>query len=293
MNKKIPFQYAILRYVHDSVTGEFLNSGLAMYSKEHHFFRVLLLTKYKRVTDTFPDADGDFYRRYIVRLQRKFDRIAEEINNGQSSFIQSRPDRIEDLLASVLPRDDSSIQFSSPSGGMTLEIETTFNELYGRLIEAHLPRDEKLTRDDNAVWHVYNKPLRGQNATRYLVPKVIRTPKNDLEFEHAWKNGRWNILQPLSLDLSSPNYIERKATLWLGRNILLPQSQEFEMIYYLLGKPKKEDAKLLRAYGRAKDILVTNHAGDRVELIEEDQAEDFARSISKKIKADTSHNERL
>ena len=63
------------------------------------------------------------------------------------------------------------------------------------------------------------------------------------------------------------------------------------MIYYLLGKPKREDAKLLRAYGNAKDILVTNHAGDHVNLIEEDEAEDFARSISVKIKDDSRNNE--
>src|SRR5262245_30400253 len=98
MNTKIPFQFSILRYLHDSFTGEFLNIGIALYGQEPGYFRVQLLQKYARVTSAFPMADGEFYRRYITSLQGKFDQLAEKVNSNQSTFEPWLPERIEELL---------------------------------------------------------------------------------------------------------------------------------------------------------------------------------------------------
>ena len=45
MNTKIPFQFKVLRYIHDSFTGEFLNIGLALYSQSAPYLQVKLLDK--------------------------------------------------------------------------------------------------------------------------------------------------------------------------------------------------------------------------------------------------------
>jgi hypothetical protein len=91
MNARIPFQFKVLRYIHDSFTGEFLNVGLAFYAKNSPYFRVRLLHKYARITSAFPGADGEHYRQYVASLQSKFDHLAEKVNSQQSTLDAWQP----------------------------------------------------------------------------------------------------------------------------------------------------------------------------------------------------------
>jgi hypothetical protein len=289
MNTKLPFQFAVLRYIHDSFTGEFLNVGVAFYCQSPAFFQVRLLQKYGRITNAFPMADGEFYRRYISSLQTKFDKLVEKVNSKQTTFESWPPDHIEELLNQVLPVDDSSIQFGEVQGGMTDDLEVTFEEVYRRLIETHLPQEENESRSDMEIWGVFSKVLREQKVIRYLRSTVIRADSQDIEFDYAWKNGRWKALQPLSFDLLHPGSINKKAWQYFGMDVLLQKSKELNKLYYLLGKPRRDDSAVLRAYNKAKDLLGKGDHAKKIQLIEEDEAEDFARDIAPKIEADTSH----
>lgn len=290
MSAKLPFQFAVLRYIHDAFTGEFLNVGLAFYCQDPAFFRVRLLQKYRRITNAFPQADGEFYRRYITSLQSKFNALAEKVNSQQSTFEPWPPGRVEELLLQVLPPDDSSIQFSEAQGGMTKDLEATFEDIYRRLIEAHLPLDEHESRNEAEVWNVYREPLRNQNVIRLLLPHVIHTKKGDFEFDHAWKNGHWNAMQPLSFDLVQPKSIRNKALQYFGTNVVLRESKAINTLYYLLGAPRRDDKDVLKEYAKAKDLLGAREHAKTIKLIEEDEAEDFARDIAPKIEADISHD---
>jgi len=44
-----------------------------------------------------------------------------------------------------------------------------------------------------------------------LEKKTIATSKDEVEFEHAWKNGNWHCYQPLSFDLATVDSIQEKA----------------------------------------------------------------------------------
>ncbi|MBI5842946.1 MAG: DUF3037 domain-containing protein [Chloroflexi bacterium] len=292
MNTKTPFQFAVLRYIHDSFTGEFLNVGVAFYCQDTAFFKVRLLQKYSRITNAFPLADGEFYRRYISSLQTKFDKMAEKVNSKQATFESWLPDRIEELLNQILPPDDSSIQFGEVQGGMTDDLEETFEDVYRRLVETHLPNEENESRSDIDVWSIFSKTLREQNVIRYLRPTVIHADSQDIEFEHAWRNGRWKALQPLSFDLIHPGSINKKAWQYFGMDVILQKSKELNILYYLLGKPRREDSAVLKAYAKAKDLLGTGEHAKKIRLIEEHEAEDFARDVAPKIEADTSHEKK-
>jgi hypothetical protein len=124
-----------------------------------------------------------------------------------------------------------------------------------------------------------------------LQPTIIHTPQDDLEFDHAWKNGRWNALQPLSFDLVHAASIKRKSHEWFTANVLINETPDVAQIYYLLGKPLRDDPSLLKAYQKAKDLLGTGDYSQKVEIIEEDGAEDFAENIAPKIINDTSHKQ--
>jgi hypothetical protein len=290
MNPKTPFQFSVLRYIHDAFTGEFLNVGLAFYCHTPAFFKVRLLTKYSRITSAFPNADGEFYRRYITHLQGKFDQVSEKVNSKQMTMEPWPPERLEELLYQVLPPDDSAIQFGMVQGGMSQEPEETFESLYQRLVEIHLQQEERGARNEAEIWSDFSKLLREQNVVRLLRPTVIHTEKQDVEFEHAWKNGRWNALEPLSFDLINPGSIKRKAFQYFGQNVVLQESQAINSVYYLLGEPHRDDHTVLKAYSKAKDLLGTGEHAKKIQLIEEDAAEDFARDIAPKIKADVEHD---
>jgi hypothetical protein len=291
MTSRIPFQFAVLRYIHDTFTGEFLNVGVAFYSQQPAFFKVRLLQRYSRITSAFPSADGEFYRRYISSLQTKFDKVAERVNSQQATLEPWLPDRLEELLMQVLPPDDSSIQFGAVEGGMTDDLEATSDELYKRLVETHLSAEENESRNEAEIWSIFRERLREQNVIRYLAPAVIHTKKQDFEFDYAWKNGQWKALEPLSFDLVNPGNIRRKALQYFGQNVVLEASKEINLVYYLLGKPRRDDSSVLRAYAKAIDLLGTGEYTKKIKLIEEDEAEDFAREIAPKIKSDVSEHE--
>jgi hypothetical protein len=97
-------------------------------------------------------------------------------------------------------------------------------------------------------------------------------------FKHAWKNGVWNVYETLSFDMAEADALERKAHIWFGRSVHLAESPEAPKLHYLLGKPTTGSNAL--AYGRAKDILNSSRV---VKLIEEDEAQDFARDLESRV----------
>lgn len=289
MNPKYPFQFSILQYIHDSFTEEFLNIGFAFYAPTAPYFNVRLLTKYRRITNTFPTADGEHIKNHLVRLQGNFEPIAHQINNGQIGF-EEKPNQIKDLLTMVLSIDDSAIRFGPIHGGMAFNPEVTFEDLYQRFVETHLPAEKEEHRDENVIWRHFNNSLKKHNVIHQLRQTVIRTSKDELEFDHAWKNGKWNALQPLSFDLMHATNIRKKSREWLGTNVLISETNEVNKIYYLLGKPQRDDKALKKAYDTAKDLLGAGSYSKKVEIIEEDAAEDFAKHIAPKIIKDTAHD---
>jgi len=286
MNPQKIFQFAVLRYIHDLTTGEFLNVGLALYSKPDNYLRVKLLPKYSRITNTFPGADGEFYRRYINHLQFKFNGLSQQIENAQASLFGDWPDHIEKLLHQVLPVDDSSVQFGPVQGGVSEDLKVVFDDLYSQLVERYIAEDEKRYRSDDEVWFTYSRIFRAHHILNLLKPKIIQTKRDEFEFDHAWKNGKWNLLQPLSFDLMHPTTIRRKAKTWLGTVIELEHNTEWARLYFLLGKPKDDQAKLAKAYGDAKDIIHDNLGDKRITIIEEDAADDFVKFIKPQIEDD-------
>lgn len=290
MNIRKPFQFSILQYIHDSFTEEFLNVGLAFYSPTSPYFVVRILTKYRRITNTFPDASGEYIKAHLISLQSKFDAVGEHINNTQLS-LQPRSESISDVLSSILPIDDSSIRFGTVHGGMTDDLDETFEDLYHRFVEAYLPSEKDDTRDESIIWKLYNRPLKNYNISARLQRAVIQTPKDELDFNHAWKNGNWNALQPLSFDLVHATSIKKKSHEWFTTNYIVSQTKEVGKIYYLLGKPLRESSALLKAYQAAKDLLGTGEFSKKIEIIEEQDAEEFAAKIAPKIIRDTNHEE--
>ena len=53
----IDYTFSVIRYVHDVVTGEFVNVGVVLYAPAIPYARALCSANLDRVTCLFPDAD--------------------------------------------------------------------------------------------------------------------------------------------------------------------------------------------------------------------------------------------
>jgi hypothetical protein len=97
-------------------------------------------------------------------------------------------------------------------------------------------------------------------------------------FGQAWKNGVWNVYEPLSLDLLTPESIEEKAERWLGRGTLLMEAKAPPRIHFLVGKPRI--ASNIEAFEGACEVL---RIVPEAVVIDEDQADEFTVSLQQQV----------
>ncbi|HAD33956.1 MAG TPA: hypothetical protein DCF44_05590, partial [Chitinophagaceae bacterium] len=102
----INYQYQLLRYRHDHLTGEFANLGVVYFdAKSKELLWRFEDKKYGRLSQFFGDAvQGSFILSALKQLNKRLIKLREE---GLQRF-----DHIEALTASLLPPDDNGLYFS-------------------------------------------------------------------------------------------------------------------------------------------------------------------------------------
>ena len=274
---KTTFTYTVLRYVHDIATGEFVNMGVALYAPEAKYISAICSPRYGRLSKMFLDVNGDHLRTVLRYIQARFEEHAARFNSELP--LAEQPKSIMEIAYSVLPRDDSSLQWSEPNGGLTEDPAATLEQLYARLVERYEQRAQLPSRQDDDVWKVFRKELESKQVLSRMRPKRIIAKDYDHEFEHAWRNGAWNLYQPVSMDLLDSESILDKANRWLGRATNLKDSDEQFHLWVLLGEPRIE--KLRPAYTKALNIL--NKMPVSKNLIPEREANKFSSQLAEEM----------
>jgi hypothetical protein len=117
------------------VTQEFVNVGIAVFSKEARYLNSLCEIHYGRITKVFGKIDGERFRqdtRYI------HDRIRAIGRDLASSLPFETDHKLESLfLNMVRPPDDSAFQFSSAGFGLSSDLDTTLRETFVRFVEKY------------------------------------------------------------------------------------------------------------------------------------------------------------
>jgi hypothetical protein len=245
------FTYTVLRYVHDIATGEFVNMGVALYAPEAKYVSAICTPRYGRLSKMFLNVNGDHLRSLVRFIQARFEEYGSKLS---AELGLECPKSIMEIATGILPRDDSSLQWSEPNGGFTEDPGATLEQLYVRLVEKYEQRAQVPSRTDDEVWRVYRKELESKEGIlSRLQPKRIIAKDYDHEFEHAWRNGIWNLFQPVSLDLFDAESILDKANRWLGRAHNLKDSKDKFRLWMLIAEPRIE--KLRPAYAKALNIL--------------------------------------
>lgn len=276
-----PYSFCFLRYVHDPLSAEFANVGVVLWAPQSQFLGFRFSSKFRRLSRFFQDFESGDYRQLVSRVGTQFERLQQEIRSDQAILpFEHPPEHARDLALKVVPQDDNALQWSLSSGGVTespeKELELLFHECVGR----HYDANSRPRRDDGAVFRqVYSGAFEAPEVKPHIKEHRVEAPLASHTFEHAWKNGVWNVYQPLSFDLKRAEDIHEKAYRWDSRTRYLGQAAEQPSIHLLLGRPAEPSLK--KAYGMAKDILFDSN---KILLIEEDEATDFAVQLASEVK---------
>ena len=275
---KTPYSFVVLRYVHDIVSGEFVNVGVALYAPAVKYVRARCNLRYGRLSKMFTDVDGDHFRSLVRHIESRIEALGDRL---ESELLLDRvPSDIVQIVKGVLPPDDSSLQWSEAGGGQTGDPTATLEHLYGRLVERYEERRPR--RDEGDIWRVYRQELAVRNVLSHLRPKTIATSDYSYEFDHSWKNQQWHVYEPVSFDLLEASSILDKANRWLGRATTLQDSTDKFKLTMLLGEPALK--KLRPAYTKAENIL--NKIPVEKELVRENEAAEFSHELADAILAD-------
>jgi hypothetical protein len=271
---KTTFTYTVLRYVHDIATGEFVNMGVALYAPEAKYISAICNPRYGRLSKMFLDVNGDHLRSVMRYIQARFEEHAAKFSSELP--LAEKPKSIMEIAHGILPRDDSALQWSEPNGGITEDPAATLDQLYVRLVEKYEQRAQLPSRQDDDVWKLFRKELESKQVLSRMQPKRIIAKDYDHEFDHAWRNGSWNLYQPVSMDLLDSDSILDKANRWLGRATNLKDSTEEFHLWMLIGEPRIE--KLRPAYAKALNIL--NKMPVQKDFISEQEANKFSSELA-------------
>ncbi len=269
----IKYQYQIVRYIHDLVTSEFINVGIVVYNSDVKFLKSKFISKYSRVTQFFPEANGH----YLISSLKQFDKNINKISKEQNELFFDF-NSLEEITSSFLPKDDSALICSEVFTALDVNLDSAIDYLYNNLIDKYTHKSNKTSLNDNQVWNnIYKDYFDKYSVTENLKPHKVTTLNDELEFEKSWKNGSWHCYQPISFDLKKEDAIKNKVYKWSGILTEIEKSNEHINIYFLAVNSKKH-----KDLGEFITDTLTRRANKKVlaKIVMQDEAENFAKQIS-------------
>ena len=276
MKNQISYTYLVLRYVHDVTSGEFVNVGVALYAPQARYLSAICRTTYGRLNKVFPGVNAEHFKALMRHIQNSFEAQGERLSN---ELLLAFPAGVLEIAQSVLPKDDSSLQWSPAGSGRTDDPAQALEKLFNRMVMRYEERQAASTRSDDDVWRHFKRDLEERKVLQHFQPKTIAVQDDEVEFQHSWKNGKWHCLEPVSFDLAAADSIKDKAHRWLGQLASVQGADDPFKVYLLVGAPQQEN--LQPAFQSAMSIL-RKIPGDK-EIVLEHDALDLAARIAGEV----------
>ncbi|KAA0992953.1 DUF3037 domain-containing protein [Dyadobacter aurulentus] len=229
------YQYQIIQYLHDRVTGEFINVGVIVYAPEHKFLGCKVISKYGRITSFFPGSNG----KGILKSLRHFEK---EIARAKQQFSELFPvsDDLAEITREILPNDDSSLTLTEVKKGIDLDFNKSLADLYRLLVTKWQSETDESATSDADVWNKkYKKYFDQYEITSRFTEFEVETKHDHFQFDKAWKNEIWHCYVPLSFDLQKEENVKSKVYKWFGKLNELATSEEKIDITLLTSIPRK------------------------------------------------------
>ena len=126
----IKYEYQILRYRHDVVSGEFVNIGIVFFDAEKGFLCARITEKHERISHFFGSVSSAFLLAATQQIERALNDIGGEIAQSPNPSFKS----VKEITTSILPPNDNSLFFSTVFSGWHFDHQKAFDETFERLI---------------------------------------------------------------------------------------------------------------------------------------------------------------
>ena len=274
------YEYQVLRYLPDRVSGEFVNVGLVLFQSEERFLKAGFVRSISRVSSFFPGLDGRSLQRRLRHLETMLEDFTDRLSLDRQVRLE-RPAGLQSITNRFLVSDDTALQFSEVRTGLDDDMELAFSELYDRLIENYTPGINEDVRTDYDVWKKLYRPLfEKRNITDRLQAHKVTTAKDVIEFPYAWKNEIWHCYEPVTFDLKKADPVKNKVYRWVGRLDELRTSEE-PLTLQLLAALPTDDPELVAFVLDKLDNKVFGSA--TVSVVQQQEAEQFTRQVQEEL----------
>jgi Protein of unknown function (DUF3037) len=274
MLKRESYSYTVLRYVHDVMTGEFVNVGIVVHGASGIKFRFNSRTS--RISNTFPGFDSKAFRGSLSAIKHAI--ASQALAEQNAGLFASKPDALM-LAQRAMISDDSSFQWSPAGSGVSANLTITVDQLYARFVSRY-EKQSGQRRDDSDVWKPIRAKLEALNVADHFQEQTFHGAIDEYKMRHAWKNGSWHAIEAYSFDLADAGEIKQKAHTIRGHLESLNDGFTEQLsLNLVLGMPTNGD--LLAAFDVAKKIL--EHSAFRPVVVDESAADELLNKLAKKI----------
>lgn len=274
------YSYTILKYRHDIAAGEALNVGVVLYCPAKGQVGFVFDQKYRRLSSAFAGFDGDQHRKMLRRLEDALNSLARPLAN--SLFEIEERSRYPDagaVIRTVWPDQGLSYFAGLPLFGIAEDLEAELKDLYDRFVLSQAdarPTQERY--DDHQLWEKVKAVLTPRGIAQMLVPVTLGPV--EVEFEHAYKNGKWHAIETISMDYLEGNEMKKRAFEMVGKVSSVGSLPEMGTCTIVVGAPRRREAE--KGYAEARRILMDAPGGPRIVL--ESEIESLAEDIEREMR---------
>lgn len=273
------YHFAILRYVHDVSTEEFVNIGVVMWIPERFKLLFRVNERSGRLFSFFKNIDKPSYRTMIHNLKRaaNFEWASDNVTTGY--LFEHSADRPLEIFHKIVKEDSSCFQWSRLMSGISQDAEKRFEELFGEFVTFHdSPAASIQCRSNTEIWTHVDHVVKSHRLDRRVEYGVkLETPSYHYSFKMGWNNGIRQVLEPISFALKSPIRILDRANIWSGRLFNLSNINDFELTA-VIAPPENDN---MEAFNDGWEIL--KGARSIRKIITEDELHDYMSEIKKDL----------
>lgn len=278
MNKQTCY-YSLLYYRPSYITGEQLAIGVLYWFPSERKAVFDYPNHLQRLTSLYEDADLQYLRRYLQRYETIANQIARD-----GMYLDNR--QPQEILEAHYGKEDSvNLVFESFKLALYSEISPFVKHQHTIFFQSYY-KDERLEgkQDDSFLSKSFHLQLQERSlSSSVLRDHTIKGKRSEIVFDSAWKNGRLNLVQPLSFDYKQSQTIFNKAYTWSGRLMeIRDQLSEHEYgLHFLVAKPKQQD--FLSSYRDAIEIVRDSVGNYTDKLNFYDNIIEYVEELSKNI----------
>ncbi|MCC5934452.1 MAG: DUF3037 domain-containing protein [Balneolales bacterium] len=233
-----PYEYQILRYVPDQVSGEFLNVGVILYGNAEQELYAEFASSRQRMSAFFQGIESAHILKRLRNMQAKAAGFQKQLKQ-ELVFPSNRS--VTFFAEQLIPKDDSALQFSEVKKGIALSAAAAFEDLKYRLLFKWTMIKGVDYRSDTDVWKErYKIFFENAGIAEKLVARTVTTKSDSIAFEQAYKNGIWNYFQPLNLNLKKDESIRNKVYKWRGILSEIGTADEALKVIFLTEMPSAD-----------------------------------------------------